>query len=43
VAEVCEGDTIEKLLGRADEALYKVKTGGRNRVCVSDKPSARMI
>jgi diguanylate cyclase len=43
VAEVCEGDTIEKLLGRADEALYKVKTGGRNRVCVSDKPSAGMI
>ena len=36
VAEVSEGDTIESLIGRADQALYKVKVDGRNRAGVAD-------
>ena len=37
VAQVGEGDTIETLLRRADQALYKVKAEGRNRVCFADE------
>jgi diguanylate cyclase len=32
VASVCEGDTDETLLLRADRALYRSKQGGRNQV-----------
>ena len=32
VAESVSGDTVEELTGRADQALYKSKEAGRNRV-----------
>ena len=34
VASLCDGDTAESLFGRADQALYAAKHGGRNR-CVA--------
>ena len=33
VATVRAGDSVDSLLARADEALYRAKRGGRDRVC----------
>lgn len=37
VAEVLPGDTISKVLARADEALYASKAAGRNQTCLEDE------
>jgi diguanylate cyclase len=33
VSELSDDDTLEQFVKRADEAMYRAKTGGRNRVC----------
>lgn len=35
IAQHLPGDTLEQTLSRADEALYRAKTGGRNQISVS--------
>jgi diguanylate cyclase (GGDEF)-like protein/PAS domain S-box-containing protein len=40
VAEVLPGETLESLLGRADEALYRAKAEGRNRTLSSMPPGS---
>jgi diguanylate cyclase (GGDEF)-like protein/PAS domain S-box-containing protein len=40
VAEVAPGETLESLLARADEALYRAKAEGRNRTLSSLPPAS---
>lgn len=39
VAEYLEGDTVDIFIGRADEAMYKAKINGRNRVEQASRPA----
>lgn len=41
VAEYRRGETVPELLARADEALYRAKAEGRDRVVTSGQPVAR--
>lgn len=38
VATLAEGESLERAIGRADRALYRSKSGGRDRVTVADHP-----
>lgn len=40
VAEILHGDTPERLIARADAALYQAKAAGRNQVVVAQKKAA---
>lgn len=42
VAEYLPGESISRVIERADEALYKSKKTGRNRVTAADHPEAMM-
>ena len=33
VSELTDDDTVEQFVKRADDSMYRAKTGGRNRVC----------
>jgi diguanylate cyclase (GGDEF)-like protein len=39
VAAYAEGDTAATLIARADDALYRAKVRGRNRVELADRPT----
>lgn len=36
LSESCCDETVDQVIGRADESLYLAKKGGRNRVCSDD-------
>lgn len=38
LAEISEGDTPAQALRRADEALYRAKSAGRNRAMIAERP-----
>lgn len=40
VAEIAADETFSHAMRRADQALYRAKTLGRDRVCVASRASA---